>query len=1452
MLLLLTGCLIVFQNSRFQTWLAQEAALRLSEAIGAPVRIGKVKISFFDRASFSDFYIEDLHGDTLLFVGTLEANFDDVYLGFKHFDFERVGIRDGQFNVRQFEGEDDLNIQFLLDVIDPPRQPGDTSHSVPPELFFWNVDIENFDFTYEYRDGQAGEKGVLDEDYLKLENINAHLERFLIIQDSLSGDIRRMSLTEHNGFDIKNLSMEFIVAYTTMDFAKMKLETSRSKLEGKFHFDYDSYGELSNFIEEVQMRGSVRKSEIDLDELAFFAPELKGLNEILQLKGDFKGRVNHLTGRNVEMEVLGKTYFKGSFGIQGLPETETMTFQVVAKDLQTTPDNLRMFPLYPFIKGEKLQIPPEVNVLGEIHYTGKLSGMLDELRIDGVLLTDVGDVDCHMNMVYDNLKGDYAYIGEFSTPNLDLSRLIKSDPQPGIVSMQASINGFGFSEDAFQMLIKGSSSEFRLDNYTFNGLSFDGNLSSKTFDGRLIVNDQNLRMNFNGLLDLSEEQAKADFFANLDYVNLTALGLIDKDSVFVFSTELNSEFTGNSIDELIGLIEFTNSNIRYGTTKYMIEDILLEAEGSSGNKKLSLLSDIADVSIQGAYEIEKLPDAIADVLNSFLPSFTRIKTNDNQELNNQTFDYDILLKDMNLVSALFFPEIKLEGNSKIKGRFESGSNLIRMQANVPNLNISGIDFRNFESNAGTSGNELTLTAATSRLDIDDSVHIEHVYFNSSTITDQVNFSLSWASKTGLDSADARLNAKANFIGSRIDINILPSLLLVQDTLWKVNEENLIRIDAGLVSFENLAFIHNDEFIRLDGEISENSRDELDIILDNFQLSNLNPFIEQQGLRLKGSTKGIISVSDILKKPFFKSDLQVKSIYLNEDLIGDGNITSKWDRENERIILDAELLASGIPKLDLSGYYIPSKKENNMRIDVVMNNIQMNLFQPYVADLFSDVSGLLDGNVTLTGSLFKPVAEGSITLKRASVTVDILNTRYFLAHEFKVTKNSIEAKSVQLTDENAHKGILDLKISHTNFEDFYLDVVIQANKLMALNTKESQSDLFYGKAYATGNFRAQGPIDNLVMNISAKTEKGTVFYLPLTGTSDVSQQDFITFVSSSGEQFATKTPNKVTDSKGYKLNFNLEVTPDAEALLLFDPKVGDMIRGNGKGNLRLEVTEAGEFNIYGDYNIDAGDYLFTLQNVINKKFVVQKGGVISFKGDPYDADINLSAIYKVRTSLYNLVRNIDSSEAVKRTIDVNAIMNLRDKLMQPTISFELELPNADQDARTLLESQITSEDELNKQIFALVMFRNFWPNQGGAGNVGGVGSNAGELLSSQLSNMLSQLSDDVNIGVNYSQGNADTRDQVSVNLSTQIFNDRVTIDGNVGTGGNTATTSNTSNMVGEFNIEVKLTEDGDVRIRVFNRSNQYLLVTNDVAYTQGIGLFYRKESDHLSDLFKKKN
>jgi hypothetical protein len=1451
-MLLLTGCFVVFQNGSFQTWLAQKVASRLSDEIGAPVRIRSVHIQFFDRAEVEGFYVEDLHGDTLLYVDYLEANFDDVYLGFKHFDFDYVKLRKGQFNVRQFAGEEDLNIQFILDKINPPRKPGDTTKSIPPELFFWNVDVEQIDFTYEFRDTVADTSFGMNYDHLRIRDINAHLNRLLIIDDSLSGEIRHMRCREHSGFEVLDFNTDFIVAYTTMDFANLKVKTPKSEFEGKVHFDYDNYGELSDFIEEVQMRGSIKSSRINMDEIAVFAPELKGLFQEVNFKGDFKGRIDHLIGRNIEIHALGNSRFIGNFAIQGLPDTERMSFQVEAKDIATTKSDMEKIPLYPFVSQEYMKLPDLISELGEIRYTGKLSGMLDDVQFDGVLLTDAGDVDTDLRLWFNSDLNDYAYEGAFSTPNAQLNKLIKTSPQIGFASFEAKIKGSGFSEERLTAVVQSSISEFQIDNYILKEIDIDGAIGNKTYDGRLKINDQNLRLNFSGILDLSHSRAFADFHANIDRIDLTALGLVKRDSSLVISTEISSGFTGNNVDELNGQIELSQTLVRYGKTKYHVEDMLLEAEGDERSKKLMFYSDLADIDIVGKYRIAQLPKSISQVLNSFLPSFTRISSGNFSESEDQNFTYNIQIKELDLVSALFFPSIEISKNTNIHGRFASHLNLIEINAVAPFVDVSGIRFSKVNANAITVGKELQIKVASTQMKVADSINVNHILLDSRMVTDEINLSIDWASKTSLPGADATLNAKARFEGSRIDINLLPSLILIEDTLWQVNEENLITVDTGLVRFKNLSFIHDDEFVRLDGLISESESDELDVILDNFQLRNLNPFIQQQGITLEGSTKGIFSISGLLNKPFFKSNLEVSGIKINKELIGDGSIISKWDPATNKILLDAKLIALGVPKILLSGYYIPSKKENNMAIKATMNNIQLGLFKSYVTDLFSDMNGLVDGEINISGSLFNPVAEGKINLKRTAITVGLLNTRYFLSHEFEVTKNRIEAKNIVITDENAHTGKLNVTINHKNFKDFDFNIELTANNLMALNTNESQSDLFYGRANATGMFTAKGPLDNIIMNISAKTERGTVFYLPLTGTGDVSQQDFITFVSKKTDATVNNQSKAIPQSKGYELNMNLEVTPEAEAFLLFDPKVGDMIKGNGSGNLRLEVTEAGEFNVFGDYIIESGDYLFTLQNVINKKFVVQKGGTISFKGDPYDADIDLTAIYRVRTSLYNLVKNIDSSSTVKRTIDVDAIMNLSDKLMKPQISFDIVLPNADDNSRNLLKSQIISEDDLNRQVFSLVMFRNFWPNQGGATDASvGVGSNASELLSSQLSNMLSQLSDDVNIGVNYSQGTAATRDQVSVNLSTQILNDRVSIDGNVGTAGATTTTQNTSNMVGEFNIEVKVTEDGAVRIKVFNRSNQYLLVTNDVPYTQGVGLFYRKEAETFEGLFKGK-
>jgi hypothetical protein len=1446
--------MVLFQSGRFQTWLAKEVASRISLAIGAKVDIRAVKIRFFDRAVLEGFYVEDLHKDTLLYVDFIEANFDEVYLGFKHFDFDHVTLRKGQFNVRQFEGEEDLNIQFILDAINGPRDTTKKVRSKPPELFFWDVDIEDVDFTYEYRDTIPDTGFGMNYDHLRIRDIYANLKNLIIIDDSLSGKINHMKLTEASGFKVNDFSSDFVVAYTMMDFSNLHVQTPKSSLDGKVHFEYDSYDDLSDFIEKVQMRGKIRKSSINLDEIAVFAPELRGLNQQVKYSGGFKGSIDRLKGFNTMLSFGQESHFIGSFTMDGLPDTDKMAFDYQIVELQTSRADLLDLEMYPFYEKTKIAIPEMFDRAGVVSYRGALSGTLDNLSALGKLSSDLGEIDTDLHLWFRSDVQQYAYEGKFGTANFMLGDLLGIKPQVGNLAFTSEIKGLGFSEEQLQTSIIGQLPFIQLNGYSYSNIALNGIVNGKTYDGKLSINDQNLKMDFSGLIDLTKPQPEFDFQANIDLLNVTALKLLKRDSSLILSSEIISNFKGKSLDQLEGQIELAQTSVQYGSKKYHVEDVLLEANGEPDAKSIHLYSDMVDASIKGAFRLATLPDAISNVLNSFLPSYTAIKINPNQTFN-QNFKYDARIKDLKLISEVFFPSIQIGTGTHVLGDFQSEGNQLRLEINSPMINISGVRFEQINSTADALNNRLKLHIASNKMFITDSVQVNHISLSSDAITDSLGLKINWASRKSLSAADAQINASAKFEGSKISMQMLPSLILIEDTLWQVNAENSIEIDTGLVEFNNLSFTHQNEFIRIDGKVSSRETDELDVILDNFQLRNLNPFISNSNLKLEGSTRGIISVADLLGQPFFKSDLDLKNIYINDDLIGDGVISSKWDPKTERILLDGLLKNSSVPKLAFNGYFIPSKEKNNIDLQLDLNNIQLSLFKKYVDDLFSDVSGLADGNIHLTGSLEEPITNGTVNLKRTALTIGLLNTRYFFAHEFKVSKNVIQAKNIQLTDENSNTGKLDIKISHTNFDNFYFDVFLKANSLLALNTNETQSDLFYGKANATGTFRASGPLDNIVMDINAKTERGTVFYLPLTGTSDVSQQDFITFEKKGTTHNLNKVSTRKVSSKGYELNFNLEVTPEAEAFLLFDPKVGDIIKGNGSANLRMEVTEAGDFNIYGDYIIDKGDYLFTLQNVINKKFVVQKGGVISFKGDPYDADINLSAIYKVRTSLYNLVQNIDSSAAVKRTIDVNAIMNLSDKLMKPQISFDITLPNADDNSINLFKSQIYSEDELNKQIFSLVMFRSFMPNQGGATEttgINGVGSNASELLSSQLSNMLSQLSDDVNIGVNYSQGGAAAKDNVSVNLQTQLFNDRVSIDGNVGTANNATTSQNTTNMVGEFNVEVKLTDDGMVRIRVFNRSNQYLLLSNDVPYTQGVGLFYRKEFENASDLFKKKN
>ncbi|MCX6295944.1 MAG: translocation/assembly module TamB domain-containing protein, partial [Bacteroidetes bacterium] len=419
------------------------------------------------------------------------------------------------------------------------------------------------------------------------------------------------------------------------------------------------------------------------------------------------------------------------------------------------------------------------------------------------------------------------------------------------------------------------------------------------------------------------------------------------------------------------------------------------------------------------------------------------------------------------------------------------------------------------------------------------------------------------------------------------------------------------------------------------------------------------------------------------------------------------------------------------------------------------------------------------------------------------------------------------------------------------------------------TTEADNSLYYGQAFVTGVVNIFGFVNNEIfidanvktekvtsidksdkVNILSKTEL-TKFYIPLGGTSEVSQNDFITFIKKDSSL-------KVNDSYkvslgGLVLNFDLDMTPDAEVQLIFDQKVGDVIKARGRGNLNLKI-EKGEFKMYGDYLIENGDYLFTLQNIINKKFDLKKGGTIKWSGIPYKADLNISAVYKARAPIKIFFPEDSTNTAYKKRYPVDVGMNMTGDLLSPAIGFDIGLPTVDASTRQTILSYINNDAEVNRQVFSLLILNSFvipyqLSNNGGGGpNVANAGfANTSEMLSNQLSNMLSKISNDFDIGVNYRPGvTSISKDELEVALSTQLFNDKLSVEGNIG---NNTNSQNANNLVGDVNVDYKITDDGKVRVKAFNKANDNSQTTSNGAYTQGVGIFYREEFNTIGELYK---
>ncbi|REJ99892.1 MAG: translocation/assembly module TamB [Bacteroidetes bacterium] len=1435
------------QFSFFQSWLAAHAARYLSDELKTTVSVGKVRINFLSGFNISEVYVADLKNDTLFYAGNMAISVSELSTSRRTLEVERLKIENGIFRLVQYSGEQHDNIQFLLDYFSP----SDTSSSSGPDwnLRAANINMKEMRFIRIIEDDEKLDQGV-DFSNLNISGIAGSFHNAYLSGDSVFADVNGLSFYERSGFRLDDFTAKVKIATDEMRFTNLHIISPNSEIRSDLTLEYNSFSDFNEFTRQIKWKSDFLNTKVGFADIAFFAPELWGVRNELLLEGNFKGTVRKFKGKNVNLKWGKHSEFRGDVSFTGLPDISETFMDVTAELITTSKEDVEIIPVMPFTENKTLRLPENFSTLGKVNFNGNFTGFFHDFVAYGNLNTAIGYLSSDINLKFDKSGKSSTYSGKLSARNFDVGTL-GSIPDLGKITFSANVKGSGMQLDNIDARMTGLINQVEYRKYTYRQIQIDGEISKGLFNGSLEVDEDNVSLAFQGTVDFRGKLPVFDFNADIRNANLDSLNLTKTKGGYVLSTTIHSNLTGNNLDNLEGNIEVKNLFLKANKKMYRIGKVSLEAKQLlSSGKMLELNSDFMDASILGQFELKSLPEAFKQILPRYFPNVIFPVSSDPGF---QNFDYNIRIKNTAIITDLFLPSWSVSTNTILQGNINTHDRIFRSYFRSPEIKYKGLAFKGIDLNLEADPNVALSGCRIAKFQFAENTYISDININAKGLNNAIEVDVQMAQHASSDSDQAVFSGVLNFISaSEFQIHFDSVGILMDRKLWTMEKNNEIVYREGNFSFSNFGLIHEKEIFRVNGIYGRQNQDKLYLSFHDFNLKNLDPVMQAGNSNLGGIITGELMLNNGEESFSAETDINISDFSLNNDTLGHAKIVSRYNDQHKIIVANIGIMKGSARVIEIRGNYYTARDSDNLEFDIQLSNIYLKTIERYVEEVVSELRGKATANLKLRGSIEKPVLNGKIDFTRASCKVNYLNTKYSFSNSVTVSENAFDISDLIVVDHDNNEADVKGVITHEYFSRFNFDVEIFPKNFHMLSTTAIHNSLYYGTAYVSGYAHFYGPLENMSMDINLKPEKGTVLSIPLSNTSEVVQSDFITFVDHKKEEEDDESEQTTSlISSGINLNMNLEMNSSANINLIFDEKIGDVISGNGNGSIRLDINTAGNFNMYGTYTIQTGEYLFTLQNLINKKFSIENGGRITWAGDPYEAQIDLSAVYLVHTSsLYNLIQD----STYKRRIPVDCRLFLKNKLMNPSITYEISVRGLDPTAESLVQSLLNSEMEVNRQMFGLLVFNQFLPQSGATAVSGRIdagasaGASASELLSNQVSNWLSQLSKDVNIGFNYRARDTYSNEEITLLFTKSLFNDRLLVEGNVGYSPDQG--QNYSSVVGDFYADYKVSEDGRLRIKGFNRSNADNVINYTAPYTQGFGVFFRQEFNNLKDLLER--
>jgi hypothetical protein len=1318
-----------------------------------------------------------------------------------------------------------------------------------------SIDFKNNNFSYFVRNEKA-KKGSFNPNAIELSDLNLLANNINLKDKTAEMHIETSTFYEVSGFDLKALSLDFKADDNTLKVTNLRTALNNNRLVAELRLDYPKLSSLIETPEQSKIDAKIQSFHVSLKDVFLIQPELQK-NEYLNtlskhlLTGNTKasGNLSNINVSNMNVN-WANTHISANGTIRNATQPEELAFNIPNFSVSTNRNDI-----FQFIDEKELSI----NIPFDVNLKGNIKGNVNDVYTNTTLTTSQGlaSLDGHFKN-----GNTIEFNANVTIENYKLNELFQNE-QIGAISLTINTNGKGKTINNLDAKVEANIASFKFNNYDIKDLKLVGDI--KDGAGKIIskYKDYNINLELYSTVVLDSLAPEVNVELDIIGADLQALGLMKRD--VKTGMKIYADFKGNTTNYDIAAI-VDEGVVVYDNKTYLIGDLSALAHVRNDTTSVSIKNKLVDFLLQSNtdpqtfsnslqrhvgsyfYRDEKVPDSITNPVNLKFrgkiiqaPILNEVFLVNVRDLDTVKIDIDFHEKQRQLKANITAPHINYSGyeldslafsmdTDKEKFIFDLGFN---------NINAGPLDIPKTSISGKQSNNELLLEF----LGFHDDVKMMHV--------------------------DVEITGSRD----RLRLHVVPEELILNKEAWIAPQTNEIIFTENKLEFNDFRISKNNQSIEITDKFPSVTKDHIALDFKNFELKEVLNYLNPEKELATGNLNGDF----ILEEPFadtgIVADLDISKLsFMNVDM-GTLSLDAKSLGGNS-YDFNADMKGGEID-LDLRGDYIANEAGAKLDLNLDINQFNMKALTGFSQGEITETEGSFSGNFKLSGTTVEPNYQGNLDFKDADFKIKMFNAAFTLANEnLKVNNEGLTMDNFIIRDENQNTLVASGKIGTESFINPTFDLKVNADHFQVLNATKDDNDFVYGKATfdAVAEITGDLQIPKIDMNLTVGSDTDVTYVMP-SATVNIEERDgVVIFVNRENpDAILTRTEEESATIKGFDISAYIKVGKDAAVTIVIDEETGDNFKVSGDGDLNFNMNPNGNMNLAGVYEVQDGHYELNLYNLVNRKFDIVSGSRVTWSGDPFDAKLDIKALYKVETSASSLMAPVFSGEDASVTgkfrevLPFYVYLNIDGQLTEPKIAFNLDMPKDEQGAiggqvYGRVQQLNQQEDELNRQVFSLLVLNRFYPDPGSDGSAGGVASIARDNLNDAVSDQLNTFSDkllgnsgfDLNFGLDsytdYQGTSPQERTQLDIAAQKKLFNDRVivSVGSEVDVQGSSSTGESTP-IIGNVSIEYILTENGRYRLKGFRR-NEFENVIDGQTIVSGIALIFTQEFNKFNELW----